>query len=374
MIVKDGAATLGRSLQSISAIADRILVGDTGSTDRTAEVATKAGAEVVWIPWEQDFSQARNRLLGMSRCEWILSIDADEMLDDTGPERIARLIARPEAEAYDVVRWNYVRSTTMRSGESPPISNPGLLPAARFFPAYTVTVNTRLFRRRRGVHFVYPVHETVAPCLDALGLHRERADFILHHLGQAEDTEETRQRKNELYHQLGLKKIESEPASAIGWFEVGLSELEYHRLPATALSYFEKALALDPNDARSSLFCGICLTALGRLSEASTHLQQAYHLGLHSAVLFEAVGDVYFHSGNYTQAREAYRRGSSSPLNQAKLGACEALTENVEKGLARIREAIRCCPEFAELNDILKATLLLAAHPQQASHTAADPS
>ena len=91
MIVKDEAATLARCINSVSSCVDRVVVGDTGSTDATAEIARKCGAEVVQIPWEQDFARARNRVLACAKCDWILVLDADEMLDAQGRQRLPEL-------------------------------------------------------------------------------------------------------------------------------------------------------------------------------------------------------------------------------------------------------------------------------------------
>ena len=364
MIVKNGAATLQRALASVASVADRILVGDTGSEDATADVARHAGAEVIEVPWENDFSRARNHLLAAARCDWILVLDADEMFDPTGPALLTALLNKPKADAYDIVRWNYVRSANLRSGDNPPLPNPRILPAANAYPAYALSLNTRLFRRHPGVYFEGAVHETVADRIDHLGLKRIPANFVLHHLGQAEDEERVRNTKNEFYFKLGLQKIKAQPKNAAAWFEVGLTELEHYKHPSEALLYFEQARALSPADARSRLFSGICLTALGRLPEAMARLREAFGLGMCSPVLFEAIGDVYFQSGHYELARDAYQKGSISPLNQAKLGACEALTGESSQGLSRIQDAIRRCPEFTELKDILKAATKECRRPR----------
>jgi glycosyltransferase involved in cell wall biosynthesis len=360
MIVKDGAATLGRALASVAPVADRILVGDTGSRDGSIEVARAAGAEVIKIPWEDDFSRARNRVLIEARCDWILSIDADEMLDREGLAKLAALLARPEVDAYDVVRWNYEGSASQRSGENPPQPNPGLLPEAAAFPAYAVSLNTRLFRRAPEIYFEYRVHETVAGRLDRLGRRRAPADFILHHLGQAEDTEAAREAKNALYHRLGLKKVAEDPNGSAGWFELGLSTLEYLRRPAEALICFERARALAPAEPRNSLFCGICLNAAGAHMRALERLEEALRGGLRTAVLFEAIGDAYFHTGYYQPAHAWYSQSSFSPLTQAKMGACETMLGQATMGIEHIRAAIERAPEFAELNDILIAATKLA--------------
>jgi glycosyltransferase involved in cell wall biosynthesis len=61
MIVRDEEDVLAESLDSVRAIADEMLVLDTGSTDRTTEVAQRLGARVICAPWTDDFASARNR-------------------------------------------------------------------------------------------------------------------------------------------------------------------------------------------------------------------------------------------------------------------------------------------------------------------------
>jgi tetratricopeptide (TPR) repeat protein len=374
MIVKDGATTLERCIRSVASCVDRVVVGDTGSTDATAEIARKCGAAVVQIPWERDFARARNRMLKCAKCDWILVLDADEMLDEQGRRRIPELIARRDVDAYDIWRWNYVRGGYIRSGEQAAIPNPIVVEESRPYPAYTLTLNTRLFRCHPGVFFEHCVHETVSGRLQALGRSSAQADFVIHHFGMVEDAEPVREGKNEFYHQLGLRKLETEPGNSRAWFEVGLSEFELHRRPAEALAYFEKACSLAPQYSEAWLYAGMCLVRTGKLSEALKRFSIALKLGLRSPVLFEAIGDAYFYAGRYEQAREAYEQtiavGGISPLNNAKLGASEVCLGLAVQGIGRMKQAVETSPEYVELYDILIAGALLAGDKTLAEQTA----
>jgi len=81
MIVRDEANVLADSIQSVRTIADEVVVFDTGSTDRTPEIARKLGAIVTRGTWSNDFSAARNRAMALSTGQWILWLDAGERLD-----------------------------------------------------------------------------------------------------------------------------------------------------------------------------------------------------------------------------------------------------------------------------------------------------
>jgi glycosyltransferase involved in cell wall biosynthesis len=78
LIVKNEEKFLGDCLASLRGLADEVVVVDTGSTDRTQEIARSGGARVYDFPWNGDFAAARNRALDLSTGEWILYIDADE--------------------------------------------------------------------------------------------------------------------------------------------------------------------------------------------------------------------------------------------------------------------------------------------------------
>ncbi|MDP6775756.1 MAG: glycosyltransferase, partial [Candidatus Latescibacteria bacterium] len=72
MIARDEAQFLTRCLESIQGLADEVVVGDTGSTDDTRQVAVEGGARVVEAPWEDDFSLARNAVLEEATGDWVL--------------------------------------------------------------------------------------------------------------------------------------------------------------------------------------------------------------------------------------------------------------------------------------------------------------
>lgn len=78
MIVKDEEVLLPEALESARDLADEIIVYDTGSTDRTREIAKAYGAIVIEGEWRDDFAWARNQTLEFASGAWILWIDADE--------------------------------------------------------------------------------------------------------------------------------------------------------------------------------------------------------------------------------------------------------------------------------------------------------
>jgi glycosyltransferase involved in cell wall biosynthesis len=80
MIVRDAERSLGAALASAKPFVDEMVVADTGSVDQTREIARDCGARVSNFAWCDDFSAARNYSIGQATGDWILWMDADEVL------------------------------------------------------------------------------------------------------------------------------------------------------------------------------------------------------------------------------------------------------------------------------------------------------
>lgn len=80
MIVKNEEDVLDRALSSIKGIADEIIIVDTGSTDKTKEIASKYTTLIYDFPWENHFSKARNFSFSKATCEYCMWLDADDIL------------------------------------------------------------------------------------------------------------------------------------------------------------------------------------------------------------------------------------------------------------------------------------------------------
>ena len=80
MIVKNEEKHLVKCLKSVRDIVDEMIVVDTGSTDKTKDIAQVFGAKVFDFPWTGDFSAARNHSLEQATGDWILILDADEVI------------------------------------------------------------------------------------------------------------------------------------------------------------------------------------------------------------------------------------------------------------------------------------------------------
>nr|MCR5099877.1 glycosyltransferase family 2 protein [Butyrivibrio sp.] len=107
MIVKNEADILGRCLDGYKKVVDEIIVVDTGSDDNTKEIAAQYGAKLFDFEWTGDFSEARNYAFSKASCDFVLSADADEVLDDENVERFKMLKEDIDELDIDIVQMYY---------------------------------------------------------------------------------------------------------------------------------------------------------------------------------------------------------------------------------------------------------------------------
>jgi glycosyltransferase involved in cell wall biosynthesis len=142
IITLNEEANLGRTLQSV-AWADEIVVVDSGSTDRTREIAESFHAKVYVEPW-RGFAAQKNFAIGKASGDWVLSLDADEEVEPALAEEIrAVLTANPSTAGFWIPRKNFFLGRWIRHG--------GFYPDPKL----------RLFRRGAGEFEDRLVHEDV---------------------------------------------------------------------------------------------------------------------------------------------------------------------------------------------------------------------
>lgn len=137
MIVKNEEEHLPRALTSAKPLVDQMVVVDTGSTDRTVEIAKSFGADVHYHEWEGDFSKARNISMGYADADWILILDADEELVADDLKIIRQTIRETDFRAISLSVYNFSREKQMYTS---------------FLPS------VRLFRRDLGAYYDGIVH------------------------------------------------------------------------------------------------------------------------------------------------------------------------------------------------------------------------
>jgi len=202
MMVKDEAQKLGRCLDSVRSHVDEIVVVDTGSSDDTIEIARRFGARVVETPWTDDFSAPRNVGLEAATGDWVLVLDADEVLAPGQGERLRELLRDARVAGYQLLLQNEYGDGTKTMG----------------------VAILRLFRRLEGIEFTNRIHEQVLPSLlvaaGQLGLRLATSDLVVLHDGYVE--ERMRERgKNERNDRLFQLQLADAPDDVYSLYKYG---------------------------------------------------------------------------------------------------------------------------------------------------------
>lgn len=115
LITRDEEANLPRCLRSVRGLASEIVVVDSGSRDRTREIAEAAGARVVVREWSGHVAQ-KNAAFDCAGQEWVLSLDADEEVSAELADAVRAVFAsgEPPCDAYFVNRLNFYLGAWIR--------------------------------------------------------------------------------------------------------------------------------------------------------------------------------------------------------------------------------------------------------------------
>ena len=172
MIVKNEEKHLSRCLSSVKDVVDEIVVVDTGSTDKTLEIAESFGAKIFHFEWIDDFSAARNFALSKSNGDWILYLDADEELNsDCIPELKNYLTGEPSG-IYCTIKSN------------------GSITTSRSVIRYP-----RLFPNDVRIKFAGKVHEQIIESLNENKIPVIDSDIEIIHYGYAVGEESLTEKK-----------------------------------------------------------------------------------------------------------------------------------------------------------------------------------
>ncbi|MCC3668796.1 glycosyltransferase [Terrisporobacter mayombei] len=113
MITKNEEKNIKACLDSMVNIADEIIIVDTGSTDRTIEIAKSYGAKVFSYKWNDDFSEARNISLEKATKDWIIVLDGDEVLPKEDGKKLKNIINATSMEALYLRLENIVDNKSL---------------------------------------------------------------------------------------------------------------------------------------------------------------------------------------------------------------------------------------------------------------------
>jgi FkbM family methyltransferase len=387
LIAKNEERFLNGCLQSIRGLADQLILVDTGSTDRTVEIARNHGAEVHFRAWDNDFSAARNAALLHARGDWVLILDADEEVSTAHHAALRALLTRPNVIAYRLPLVD-----VGREGDG-------------------VSQVPRLFRNAPQQFYVSRIHEQVYASLE---LNREKWSMenlfgdaqLIHHGYQAEvvKSRDKIQRNIRLLEQaneeypndvnllmnLGLELWRSgQNGYGIDYYQqayTAMLQLPYAQTPPElrevlltqyashlltlqlhqeVINLFnDRAIAPKARTASQHFIMGLAHSALKNWEPCVTHLQQCLslrnqpaltpiHHDIRSATPAHCLAHALRKLGRKAEARKAFEQAlQDDPLNEAarvEFAAFQAEEGQIIPALTLLHEGIQQNPKQAKV-------------------------
>ena len=149
MIVRDEAFFLARCLDAVAEHVDEIVIVDTGSRDETREIAARYTDNICQFDWVDDFAAARNYSLSKASGDWILVLDADELIEPGDMAKLRQTIRQTDQDAFFLIQYNYNNDPLTRDWQ--PVTQPSHYSAG--YSGYRRNPIGRLFRTDRNIHF-----------------------------------------------------------------------------------------------------------------------------------------------------------------------------------------------------------------------------
>lgn len=257
MIVKNEEKYLEQCLNGIKPILEQVdselIIADTGSTDRTVEIARQFTDNVFYFEWIKDFAAARNSTLEKAQGEWFMFVDADEIFESC--DEIIRFFNSGEYRKYNsgsyIVRSLLTNVSSVRYSDFRPIRLTKILPDTKF---------------------IKPIHE----CFNTSGQPLKNFnDYVIHH-GYNAETEEERRNKFErnaelllsrynnneisglLYLQLYETFAKFEPEKADEFLDEGIEYSLKHNEPTLPILYAKKAVSLYSDEKAFEKVLEVC--------------------------------------------------------------------------------------------------------------------
>ena len=339
MMAKNEEKYLEQCLNSVKDLADEIIIVDTGSTDKTKEIAKKFNAKLYDFKWIDDFSAARNESLKHATKNWVLVLDADEMIDKEAVKAIKDFIKKNEYDAFSFIQKNYSNDSSIAGFVVEEHKKNDSV-----YSGWYGSLIVRLFRNKKGYEFSGTVHELVEQSIEAnkgkLGI----TNIPIHHYGNT--SPEVVKRKREFYLQLCKKKIKSNPSGS-SYFELGVLYRENNNFD-DAINSFKKSIEMNPKHSMAFYELGIIHEQKKDFDEAIKNYTESLRIK-ENAEAFQNLGVCYLKNG---MLKEAYRNLTKAMmLNPNKytiynnLGAVLERNNNYDTAIQMLEIGIKLNPK-----------------------------
>jgi Flp pilus assembly protein TadD len=342
MIARDEEDCIARAIESVMDLAAEVIVVDTGSVDRTVPIARACGARVFQVPWEQDFSRARNYSLAKATSEWIFVLDADEVIDEPDHARIRGLIARHPDGAFAFEQRTYSNASSAYGWNELSESQANGQVASGYFRDRQV----RLFRNERFIRYHGGVHEHVEDDLTAAGIAVYPSGIVIHHYGRLNASERV-YRKSLAYCALGRVELGSTPGSVRFLMEMAAQLLALGRIDG-AIEHALCGIAIEPRNWELLNLLGLAYLKRRKRCDAERCFREALAIGGANHDLCNNLGVALMDQRRYVEALELFERGlchraeSMSLLCNSAIACCAL--DRVDDAAVYVQRALAIDP------------------------------
>jgi glycosyltransferase involved in cell wall biosynthesis len=305
MIVKNEEEHLEKCLNSVKELVDEIVIVDTGSSDSTKKIAKRYTDKVFDFKWVNNFSKARNESLKHATKDWILVLDADEVINQEDHAKIKQAIHKADERTGGVslIQRTYTHSSNEKDFvplQDPSCVQPYLVSVEGFIPRPI----TRLFRNNKAFQFQNTIHELIEPSITKT--HKIQLTTIPFHHFELLKSGQFRAMKRKFYLDLAQKKLQEQPEDPKAYYELAVMMLSAQKYNE-AKELLEKAVRIDKQYVEASVDLIYAYAKLGReepakkLFEAVTSVSEDPQAYFHLAVL-------YYDKKEYQQALDLLKK------------------------------------------------------------------
>lgn len=279
MIVRNEEEVLEQCLESVDEVCDEIIIVDTGSTDRTKEIAQKFTNKIMDFQWIDDFSAARNYSFSLATKEYILWLDADDILLQRDLEKL-KTLKRCLDPSVDSVSMKYILSFD-----------------EYYNPSFYLRRN-RLVKRTNNFKWRGPVHEY----LEVRGRIVNADIAVIHRKEEKKSTHSPSNRNLQIYEKLLASGEEFSPRNLFYY----ANELKDHKRMKDAITYYNKFLDTGrgwvEDRIRACLYLADIYRILNKEEMEMEVLLKTFHFEYPRPESSCRLGDLFQKEGNFRMA------------------------------------------------------------------------
>lgn len=295
MIAKNEEKNIGKCLASVKPYGFEIIVVDTGSTDRTKEIAAEYTDKIYDFVWVDDFSAARNYSLAQASNDYVLILDCDEVITELDIDLLSSMISEhPESVGRIALDNHYISNRT------------------------DMIYQDRLGRlfNRKFFHFESAIHEQITHNTNGMLYESYDLPLVGDHVGYLGSIEDLRW-KVERNNALLFRELEKSPNDPYLYFQIGQSYNMIYDYENSYI-YYGKALEYDVNPEEEWVQMMIIAYANALLHtdrrEEALQLEAVYDAFATTADFFCVMGQIYLANGQYVKAMMEFVKAIHCPV------------------------------------------------------------